>query len=52
MPPCGQAFIRPSTVRFAPVMYEDSGLAANATIAHFFRQAFVPPSQVRLAPVM
>src|SRR5258706_2672675 len=28
-----QAFIPPSTVRFAPVMYEDSGLATNATIA-------------------
>src|SRR6202051_2472020 len=30
---CGQAFIPPSTVRFAPVMYEDSGPATNATIA-------------------
>src|SRR6266478_9905668 len=30
---CGQAFIPPSTVRFAPVMYEDSGPAMNATIA-------------------
>jgi N-ethylmaleimide reductase len=28
-----QAFIPPSTVRFAPVMYEDSGPAMNATIA-------------------
>jgi hypothetical protein len=28
-----QAFIPPSTVRFAPVMYEDSGLATKATIA-------------------
>src|SRR3984893_1064078 len=28
-----QAFIPPSTVRFAPVMYEDSGPATNATIA-------------------
>src|SRR5258708_30055561 len=28
-----QAFIPASTVRFAPVMYEDSGLATNATIA-------------------
>src|SRR6266478_8212963 len=26
-----QAFIPPSTVRFAPVMYEDSGPATNAT---------------------
>jgi hypothetical protein len=33
--PCelAQAFIPPSTVRFAPVMYEDSGLATKATIA-------------------
>jgi hypothetical protein len=30
---CVQAFIPPSTVRFAPVMYEDSGPATNATIA-------------------
>jgi len=29
----GQAFIPPSTVKFAPVMYEDSGPATNATIA-------------------
>ena len=29
----GQAFIPPSTVRFAPVMYEDSGPATKATIA-------------------
>jgi hypothetical protein len=29
----GQAFVPPSTVRFAPVMYEDSGLATNATNA-------------------
>src|SRR5260370_39485102 len=28
---CGQAFIPPSTVRFDPVMYEDSGPAMNAT---------------------
>src|SRR4030095_16580002 len=28
-----QAFIPPSTVRFAPVMYEDSGPATNATTA-------------------
>jgi hypothetical protein len=28
-----QAFIPPSTVRFAPVMYEDSGPATNATNA-------------------
>src|SRR4029077_13452984 len=28
-----QAFIPPSTVRFAPVMYEDSGPATNATVA-------------------
>src|SRR5580658_2759180 len=28
----GQAFIPPSTVRFAPVMCEDSGPAINATI--------------------
>jgi hypothetical protein len=28
-----QAFIPPSTVRFAPVTYEDSGLARNETIA-------------------
>jgi hypothetical protein len=28
-----QAFIPPSTVRFAPVMYEASGPATNATIA-------------------
>src|SRR5258707_15089935 len=28
-----QAFIPPSTVRFAPVMYEDSGPAMNATAA-------------------
>src|ERR1700733_3610141 len=28
-----QAFIPPSTVRFAPVMYEDSGPATNATAA-------------------
>ena len=28
-----QAFIPPSTVRFAPVMYEDSGPATNATSA-------------------
>jgi len=26
-----QAFVPPSTVRFAPVMYEASGLAMNAT---------------------
>src|SRR6266436_9595100 len=31
--PLIQAFIPPSTVRFAPVMYEDSGPATNATIA-------------------
>src|SRR5436853_2010514 len=31
--PLIQAFIPPSTVRFAPVMYEDSGLATNATSA-------------------
>src|SRR5882762_616262 len=30
---CGQAFIPPSTVRFDPVMYEDSGPAMNATAA-------------------
>src|SRR2546426_10680003 len=29
--PLIQAFIPPSTVRFAPVMYEDSGPATNAT---------------------
>ena len=28
-----QAFVPPSTVRFAPVMYADSGLATNATRA-------------------
>ena len=28
-----QAFVPPSTVRFAPVMYEDSGPATNATRA-------------------
>ena len=28
-----QAFIPPSTIRLAPVMYEDSELAINATIA-------------------
>jgi hypothetical protein len=28
-----QAFVPPSTVRFAPVMYEASGLATNATSA-------------------
>jgi hypothetical protein len=28
-----QAFVPPSTVRFAPVMYEDSGPATNATSA-------------------
>jgi hypothetical protein len=28
---CVQAFVPPSTVRFAPVMYEASGLAMNAT---------------------
>jgi hypothetical protein len=28
-----QAFVPPSTVRFAPVMYEDSGPATNATNA-------------------
>ena len=28
-----QAIIPPSTVRFAPVMYEDSGPATNATAA-------------------
>jgi hypothetical protein len=28
-----QAFIPPSTVSFAPLMYEDSGPATNATIA-------------------
>jgi hypothetical protein len=28
-----QAFIPPSTVRFAPVMYADSGPAMNATMA-------------------
>jgi len=27
----GQAFVPPSTVRFAPVMYEASGLATNET---------------------
>src|SRR5437870_12914963 len=31
--PLIQAFIPPSTVRFAPVMKEDSGPATNATIA-------------------
>src|SRR2546428_1951976 len=31
--PLIQAFIPPSTVRFAPVMYEDSGPATNATMA-------------------
>src|SRR5438046_5355298 len=31
--PLIQAFIPPSTVRFAPVMYEDSGPATNATSA-------------------
>src|SRR5438477_9856489 len=31
--PLNQAFIPPSTVRFAPVMYEDSGPATNATSA-------------------
>src|SRR6266513_896919 len=31
--PSTQAFIPPSTVRFAPVMYEDSGPATNATMA-------------------
>src|SRR5438093_8304770 len=31
--PLIQAFIPPSTVRFAPVMYEDSGPATNATRA-------------------
>src|SRR5437588_4199012 len=31
--PLIQAFIPPSTVRFAPVMYEDSGLATNPTSA-------------------
>src|SRR6266404_1407724 len=31
--PSIQAFIPPSTVRFAPVMYEDSGPATKATIA-------------------
>src|ERR1700720_1445687 len=31
--PLIQAFIPPSTVRFAPVMYEDSGPATKATIA-------------------
>src|SRR5256886_17682143 len=31
--PSIQAFIPPSTVRFAPVMYEDSGPATNATSA-------------------
>src|ERR1700745_1546774 len=30
---CVQAFIPPSTVRLAPVMYEDSGPATNATVA-------------------
>ena len=29
----GQAFVPPSTVRFAPVMYDASGLATNATNA-------------------
>ena len=33
MPSRYQAFIPPSTVRFAPVMYDDSGPATNATIA-------------------
>src|SRR5213593_4822312 len=33
IPPLIQAFIPPSTVRFAPVMYEDSGPATNATMA-------------------
>lgn len=28
-----QAFVPPSTVRFAPVMYDASGLATNATSA-------------------
>src|SRR5437868_13253079 len=31
--PLIQAFIPPSTVRFAPVMYDDSGPATNATKA-------------------
>src|SRR5436309_6305633 len=31
--PLIQAFIPPSTVRFAPVIYEDSGPATNATMA-------------------
>src|SRR6266446_5882116 len=31
--PLIQAFIPPSRVRFAPVMYEDSGPATNATMA-------------------
>src|SRR3984893_16259394 len=31
--PLVQAFIPPSTVRLAPVMYEDSGPATNATTA-------------------
>src|SRR5436190_16167860 len=31
--PLIQAFIPPSTVRFAPVIYEDSGPATNATSA-------------------
>jgi hypothetical protein len=29
----GQAFVPPSTVRLAPVMYDASGPATNATIA-------------------
>src|SRR6185295_10225874 len=30
---CGQALTPPSTVRFAPLMYDDSGPATNATSA-------------------
>ena len=30
---CGQALVPPSTVRFAPLMYDDSGPATNATSA-------------------
>jgi hypothetical protein len=31
--PIAQAFVPPSTVRFAPVMYDDSGPATNDTSA-------------------
>jgi hypothetical protein len=29
---CGQALVPPSTVRFAPLMQDDSGPATNVTI--------------------